>query len=334
MPYLLNYWPTPLERVAIVRGQAGAKLRVGERFRLMSWNIQFGASRRYHFFYDGGPDVHAEWEVVQRTLDAQREMIFRAAPDILLLQEVDRDSARTSRIDQLPRLIDGLSFASWASTPYHRSRFVPVPLGRAIGRVDMHLATASRYEMTWARRRALPLLAEPLWRRAFNLKRAVLETAIQVEGLAQPLLVLNTHLSAFSRGDGTMARQVAAIMERLAFLDARGIPWVLAGDLNLLPPGDSPARLGAEAGYYADRENPILPLYSRYQSGVPAEEEARSPARFYTYLPFGAKVPDRRLDYVFVSDRLDLHGLRVMRDSSPSSDHLPLLLVASIKAAP
>lgn len=329
---LLNHFPATLERVIVECRGPAATLRVGERFSLLSWNVQFGASRRYHFFYDGGPDVHARWDVVQRTLDAQRALITRLAPDIALLQEVDRNSDRTARIDELPRLVDGRMLPCTASTPYHRSRYVPVPLRRPLGRVDLHLVTASRFGVSWARRRALPLLDEPLWRRAFNLKRAVLEAAVPLADAPVPLLLLNTHLSAFSRGDGTLGRQISALMERLRFLDSRGIPWILAGDLNLLPPGDSPARLGAEAREYADRENPILPLYRRYRSGVPAEEEARAPSRFYTYLPYGAKRPDRRLDYVFVSDLVDLHELRVMPEEPPSSDHLPLLLTASVRA--
>jgi endonuclease/exonuclease/phosphatase family metal-dependent hydrolase len=335
--WCLNYWPAELERVRVRCAQApgpgagAGALRPGERFRLLSWNIQFAASRRYHFFYDGGPAVHADWDVVQQTLDRIAEVIRAEDPDLVLLQEVDRDSDRTARIDQALRLRQALGWRCWASTPYHRSRYVPVPLRRPLGRVDFHLVTASAHHpLRWARRRALPLLQEPWWRRAFNLKRAVLETAVAVAGRDRPLVLLNTHLSAFSGKDGTLRRQVEVIAARLAFLDRRSIPWILAGDFNALPPGDTPARLGAESRLYSAGDSPIAPLVRRYRSGVSRADYARHPQRYYTYLPYGADAPDRRIDYVFVSEGVRIHDLRVVRQERPLSDHLPLRLEASL----
>jgi len=334
--WCLNYWPAELEpvrvRCAEAPGSGAGDLRPGERFRLLSWNIQFAASRRYHFFYDGGPAVHADWGVVQQTLDRIADTIRAEDPDLVLLQEVDRDSDRTARIDQAIRLRQALGWRCWASTPYHRSRYVPVPLRRPLGRVDFHLVTASAYSLRWARRRALPLLQEPWWRQAFNLKRAVLETAVAVAGRDRPLVLLNTHLSAFSRSDGTLQRQVEVIAARLALLDRRSIPWILAGDFNALPPGDTPARLGAESKLYAAGESPIAPLVRRYRSGVSRADYERQPQRYFTYLPYGADAPDRRIDYVFVSEGVRIHDLRVVRQKRPLSDHLPLLLDASLES--
>ncbi|MFH2007108.1 MAG: endonuclease/exonuclease/phosphatase family protein [bacterium] len=329
--WCLNYFPDPLMTVPVQCRGPAAKLKPGQRFKLLSWNIQYGAGRSYHFFYDGGPDVHASRGSVERTLKAISGVLRETAPDLLLLQEVDRDSARTARIDQLARLRDLDQWHCWASTPYHRSRYVPVPLRRPLGRVDMHLATAARFKVTWARRRALPLLKEWVVRRAFNLKRAVLESAVELEGSKRPLILLNTHLSAFSYGDGTLERQVDTILERLGELDRRGHPWILAGDFNMLPPGDRPERLGEfEAAYYANKEGALARLTKRYRTAVSPEAYARDPARYFTYLRYGAKLPDRRIDYIFVSRAIQVHSARVVRQETPSSDHLPLLLEASV----
>lgn len=358
--YGLNDWPAPLERVAVRCDGPGPRstLRPGERVRLLSWNLQYGASRRYHFFYDGGRDVYADWHVVQETLDAMARVLREARPDLLLLQEVDRDAARTARIDELTRLRQGIAAPTlpsgapprssgasapplripcWASTRYHRSRYVPVPLHRPLGRVNMHLATGSRFRASWGLRRALPLLREPAWRRAFNLKRAILEVALPVQGRATPLLLLNTHLSAFSQGDGTLDRQIHVILARLRELDARSIPWILAGDFNLLPPGDRPDRLQRDAGLYegTSTHNPLAPLYRRYRNGVTPETAPRDPRATFTYQPFGAPKPDRRIDYVFVSDAIRIHAFRVLRTPAtrPLSDHLPLLMEWSLGLA-
>lgn len=327
----LNYFPKPLEKVRVSCFRKPDTLRPGQRFTVLSWNLQYSAGRSYHFFYDGGKDVHASKPKVEQTLGEIQEVLNAEKPDVLLLQEVDRDSARTARIDQLARLRRPGRMSCWTSTPYHRSRYVPAPFGNALGRVDMHLATAARYRIDWARRHALPMLNEWFGRRAFNLKRAILETAVRVEGHPRPLILLNTHLSAFSYGDGTLERQVAVISKRLDQLNARGFPWILAGDFNMLPPGESAKRLGAEAKYYAGAKSPLHKLTQRHRTAVSAEAYRKDPSAYFTYIKYGAKKPDRRIDYIFVSPNIEVHGIKVVHQPSYSSDHLPLLLTASIK---
>ncbi len=328
----LNYFPKPLEKVAVRCDRPTSTLRPGQRFKVLSWNLQYGAGRSYHFFYDGGKDVHASRSKVEQTLGEINAVLTEHRPDVLLLQEVDRDSARSARIDELARLRKLGHGACWSSAPYHRSRYVPVPFGNALGRVDMHLATGTGYRLAWARRHALPMLDEWFARRAFNLKRAILEAAIPLQGHRRPLVVLNTHLSAFSYGDGTLQRQVDKILERLGELDARGFPWILAGDFNMLPPGESGKRLGVEAKYYAETSSPLAKLTERYRTAVSPEAYGRDPKRYYTYIKYGAKQPDRRIDYIFVSRDIEVHDVRVVHQPSYSSDHLPLLLTASVKS--
>ena len=327
----LNYFPKPLEKVSVRCTGPSVSLRPGQRFKVLSWNLQYSAGRSYHFFYDGGKDVHASRARVEQTLGEIDKVLSDWRPDILLLQEVDRDSARTARIDQLAHLRKRGHGACWASAPYHRSRYVPVPLGNALGRVDMHLATGARYRVSWSRRHALPMLNEWFARRAFNLKRAILEAAIPLEGHPRPLVVLNTHLSAFSYGDGTLERQVKVILKRLAELDARGFPWILSGDFNMLPPGESGKRLGLEAKYYAETSSPLSELTDLYRTAVSPKAYKADPERYYTYIKYGAKKPDRRIDYIFVSKDIQIHDMRILPQPSYSSDHLPLLLTASVK---
>jgi endonuclease/exonuclease/phosphatase family metal-dependent hydrolase len=327
----LNYFPKPLEEAAVSCSGKAATLRPGQRFTVLSWNLQYGAGRSYHFFYDGGKAVHASRDRVEQTLGEIGEVLTAERPDVLLLQEVDRDSARSARIDQLARLRRLGRWSCWTSAPYHRSRYVPVPFGNALGRVDMHLATAARYRLAWARRHGLPQLDEWFLRQAFNLKRAILEAAVPLEGHPRPLVLLNTHLSAFSYGDGTLGRQVDMILGRLGHLDARGFPWILAGDFNMLPPGESGKKLGAEAKYYAGADNPLSRLTRRYRTAVSLEAYHKNPSRYFTYIKYGAKKPDRRIDYIFVSSDIEVHGIRVLHQPRYSSDHLPLLLTASVR---
>lgn len=305
-------------------GQAAA-LPPSQVIRVLSWNVQYCASREHRFFYDGGDAVHVPRQDVIETLAAVAAAIRLHEPDLALLQEIDRSSARTARIDQLSGILEACPHPRWSSAHYHRAPYVPHPPGNHLGRVDMNLATLSNWHVEASHRHQLPLLAEPLYRRLFNLRRAVLVSEIPRQQ-GPPLVVLNTHLSAFSRGDGTLGRQVAALDALLTGLDRRGQPWILAGDLNMLPPGDDPGRLGEDAELY-DRTNPILPLFEGgRRSAFAVQDLPQYPSALGTYLPFGAAEPDRTLDYLFVSGGIEVVSARVLDELSEVSDHLPLLV--------
>lgn len=310
----LVHRPDPEELVPVVRGDAAPRpLAPGDALTLVSWNLQYAAGRAPHFFYDGGDAVFADPAAVRETLAGMRAIV--AESDLALLQEVDRDSDRTGRVDELLPLAEG--FAAWASATYHRSRFVPHPTRRPLGRMDVHLAVLSRFAMRDGRRLALaPVRSDSCLRRAFNLKRAVLTAQVPFGDRA--LHVAVTHLSAFTRGDGTLGDQVAALRAWMEAREAAGEPFVLAGDLNLLPPGDDPARL-PDATEYADVPNPIGALLPRFRSAVPPARLLDADRR--TYQPWGA-APDRVLDYVFVSD--DLEVIEAGPIPSDLSDHLPV----------
>lgn len=327
----LNYYPAPTESLAVNCRRPPQTLAPGRPFTLLSWNIQYAGSRKYHFFYDGGRAVHVKRHDVENTLAAMSALIEKHRPHILLLQEVDRNSARTHRIDEAKRLLSAARAACWTSAPYHRSRYIPAPFLRPLGRMDMHLLNATRFKITTATRRALPALDEFFVRRAFNLKRAILETVVPISGRSRPLVLLNTHLSAFSFGDGTLEKQIKKIRARLQALDATDTPWILAGDLNLLPPGDDPARLGKDARYYSRKNNPITPLMENHRSAVSLARYRKNPSAHYTYLPYSAAKPDRKIDYVFVSQDIVVHEASVLNKKNPLSDHLPLLIRLEVK---
>ncbi len=323
------FFPPPVTRVPIQGPREASLAWSGESLRIMVWNVQYCASRRHHFFYDGGDAVHVPPEDVLSTVEAVADAIQAHDPDLVLLQEVDRDSARTGRVDQLGAILAGAPYGRWVAAPYHRVAYVPHPPGQHLGRVDMELATLSRFELSYAKRIQLPLLREPFYRRAFNLKRAVLEVTLPHDGGS--LTVLNTHLSAFSFGDGTLEAQVGRIQRRLDELDRLDFPWILAGDFNMLPPGDDPVRLGDEAEMYADADNPIERLFDAGYRAVPDPTEFEAdPRRWYTYLPHGAEEADRTLDYVFVSEGIEVRSARVLSEYAEISDHLPLLVEVEV----
>ena len=181
---------------------------------VLVWNLQFCAGRSQEFFYDGGEAVLACPEAVRETTAGIARALATIDPDIALLQEVDACSDRTQRIDQLGPLTRALGLPCWSDAPYFQVRYVPYPPAQQMGRVDMRLLTASRFGMRRAVAWPLPRLNESWLRKQFNLRRVVFESVLPLADGGE-LSLLNTHLSAFSRGDGTLGRQVQTLLEHL-----------------------------------------------------------------------------------------------------------------------
>jgi endonuclease/exonuclease/phosphatase family metal-dependent hydrolase len=329
----LFFLPEPVEPMAAERARGGVDtpLPTGAPFRVVSWNVQFCAGRRGWFFYDGGPDVRVTPLEVEDTLTGIIGLLADASPDIVFLQEVDRNSTRTGHVDQHARIALAMAEQGlvWhASTPYFRVPFVPVPPTRPLGAVDMHLSVFSRFPLADGSRIALSPLQEPLVRRLFNLRRALATCAVQTDS-GPPLMLFHTHLSAFSRGDGTLARQVRTVLRTVTEqVGTTGGAGLLVGDFNSLPPGDDPARLGEAAVLYAEARTPIRPLWDALDVAFPSN---RDPAN-HTYVPWGSNRADRTIDYAFARG-LSVADSRVIAAGAAFSDHLPIVLDLAIPPA-
>lgn len=298
-----------------------------EGLRVVVWNVQYGAGREQLFFYDGGDAVSVDRATVMTVLDGLAARLRALDADVLLLQEVDRGSRRTAFVDQHAWLVDALPDHRWhASTPYHRVPYVPAPAHEHLGRVDMHLSVFSRYPLDPGVRWQLPLLRESRVRRIFNLRRAVMDLPLRMAH--GTLRLLHTHLSAFSRGDGTVPRQIASLRHRAAAARADGDAWLLAGDFNALPPGVDPRALDHDHLYGA--VSPLGPLFGEATAAVPLVAHRADPGRWHTWVPFGGRVPDRTIDHAFGSPDVHFHDVWVDRGSLGLSDHLPLVFDLSL----
>ena len=307
------FHPPPLQKVAVYNSLQSSPT-LPSRFSLLSWNVQYCASRAYHFFYDGGPDVHASRTTVEKTINQVGSFLQEHQFDIVLLQEVDRNAKRTQQIDQVQALRAVVPQNSAAQATYFRSPFVPIPIQNPIGRVHTVLLTLSRYHIKKAYRHQLALLNESSFRQAFNLKRAILETEYQTA--TGPLFVANIHLSAFSFGDGTLHKQVQQLEEWIQSRPPNS-RWIIAGDFNLLPLGDDPQRLLTPNEYEHASTNPLHKLLPKHNSVFPSTIENR------TYLPFGHEKPDRTLDYILFSDGLEVEESKI-HSHILCSDHIPI----------
>ncbi len=307
-------------------------------FKVLSFNVQYMASKNYVFFYDmdGATDSQPSMEHVQLTLDRVADIIRDEDPDVVLIQEInDATDSRTHNYDQITALQQRLekeAFPCESSAYYWKADYVPHP--KIAGSVGMKLLTLSRHPIVQSDRYQLPLMPMDPVSQRFYFQRALLETHLQVG--EQVVAVLNTHYDAWGEGTDVMRGQVAATQKRLEALDAAGIPWVLGGDFNLLPPdGDRqrPRIEQAGTGIY-DKDTAIAPLYQNY-GAIPSLENLNSAeeARWYTHLSNDPRVtaPDRTIDYLFYSNQWQLQNSYIrQRDTLDISDHLPVVGVFAL----
>jgi endonuclease/exonuclease/phosphatase family metal-dependent hydrolase len=331
--WLGTFHPPPLQPEPVACAAPAPTLAPGQRVRILSWNVQFLAGKDHVFFFDlldgSGPDERPTGDDVQRTLAEVARVIRAEAPDVVLLQEVDRGAARTDHMDQLAALLARLpagAFPCSASTYYWKAVYVPHP--RIHGAVGMTLAVLSRYRLSSALRHQLARMPEDPVTRLFSLRRAVLEVRLPVEGGGE-LAVLDTHLDAFAQGSDTMARQVREVDALVSGLSARGVPWVIGGDFNLLPPGDAYQRLAPDQRAYFSPDSEAAVLFAHHPA-VPSLAEVNGPERerWITHFPNdpAVKAPDRTIDYLFLDRRLRLGAHHVRSgDTRAISDHFPVV---------
>lgn len=326
--YQLTWRPAANEPATVsCNASAAPPLVPGQALKVMTWNIQYLAGKRYVFWYDmadgSGQDERPTPEDIAYNLDEVARVIRDEQPDIVLLQEVNDGAKNTDYQDQLAllqeRVID--LFPCSSQTFYWKADFIPDP--HIWGSVGMKLATLSRYRIEGAERLQLPEAETNFISRRFQPKPALLVSYLPLRDGGK-LAVINTQL-----GSGEQARpQVQSTQRLLDKLESRGTPWLIGGDFNLLPLGQY-QRLPAELrnGYSAD--SPLHALWDKYPM-IPGNTEASGMDRqqWLTHFPNDTRVdgPDRTLDYLFHSPSLKRIEARVRRaDTLLISDHLPLI---------
>jgi endonuclease/exonuclease/phosphatase family metal-dependent hydrolase len=330
----LNYHPRPIEPIEVRNLETAPLLLPGQRLRVVTFNVQFLAGTGYHFFYEGGPDTLVARSDIEKTAGLVGTFVGNSNADLVLLQEVDSGARRTCYLDELALLRSALpkEMQNLAAAYYWKSKFVPHP--KILGPAGTKLVLFSRYRLARARRFQLPYTPRNLIERDFNLKRAILEVELPLAN-GDFLTVLNTHLEAFPKGTRVMERQVQKVLERLRWSGRRNHPWILGGDFNLLPPGQS-ARLSPEHRGNHREPSEIGSIYERYP-GVPTVAEATGSEmdRCFTFTQRSSRgrIPVSTLDYLFAAPSVTIERYCVQQEGMMNvSDHLPLIAEFALPA--
>jgi endonuclease/exonuclease/phosphatase family metal-dependent hydrolase len=310
---------------------------VTDTLKVMTWNIKFGGARIDFFFDCFGDRAIMTGDEVLENMAGVAGFINETKPDILFLQEIDINSKRAAFIDQVQWLLDNSHFQYAVYTPQWKASHIPTD---GLGRINSGVAIFSRWPLKDARRIALPLIKEQsALVRYFYLKRCLLECIMDVNG--KEVVLLNTHTEPYAM-DGTKKRQLDQILTRLQYLDSIGSDFILAGDLNALPPGtvkthgfpDSVCPPGEfEADDYSGETDWMMPYYEQFMPAVPLKEYMAHNERYYTHTVDGRSFWNRKVDYIFTNRAFvpgsDMTFQSVENggiDTMPLSDHCALMV--------
>ncbi|MBK5537302.1 endonuclease/exonuclease/phosphatase family protein [Pseudomonas sp. TH05] len=335
--YSLTWRPDAKESLPVSCAAKAPILMPGQALKVMTWNVQYLAGKRYVFWNDQaqGPDESPTTEDMAFSLDEVARVIRDEQPDIVLLQELDNGAKASAYQDQLKLLQERVTDLYPCSTQAYdwKAEFIPSP--HIFGSVGRQLATLSRYQIEHAERLQLPIASANLLSRQYQPRNALLVSYLPLTDGGQ-MAILNTHLERAKQADETLPNQVTAIAKVLDTFEGRGTPWLIGGDFNLLPLGQY-QRLAPEqrAPYAAD--SALHLLWDKYPM-VPTNTQAGGIDRenWLTHYPNDPSLsgPDRTVDYLFYSPRIKRVEARVRQDDTLRiSDHLPVIARFLLPAA-
>ena len=203
---------------------------LAQTITLTTWNLGYaGLGEESDFVADGGHSLFPpSGAVVQKNLDGIVATLGKLDQDVLLLQEVSKNS---------PLSWWKPVFATVAASYADRQVFyrpdvatwgIPWPLAIDHGTVVAAKANPADVEV-------LPIPAEPTLMMGFLKRRYALQIVrIPIAGSTSQWVIANLHLSAFDDGGKTRRAQLEAVLAFAQGEYARGNHVILGGDWNMV----------------------------------------------------------------------------------------------------
>lgn len=319
--------PNPVEPLEVTLSARNDEVSVGEMLTAVSFNTGYaGLDRTEDFFMDGGTSVAPDSkEQVETNMRAIISALVSRKADIYLLQEVDVDSARSHRINQMDYYRHGLGMNA-AYAPNYRCDFVPFPWP-PIGKVDSGLVTMTGLKVTEATRESLPVPFQwPI--RVANLKRCMLVERVPVQGGDKELVIVNFHLEAYDDGAGKAA-QTKQLLDLIRAEYRNGNYVIAGGDFNQTFPGVS--HIG---GSWEGKWTPGIFSDNQLPKGLRLAYDADTPSCRSLDQPYTGD-RDNHVFYIIdgfiVTDNIKINHIETIDLNFANSDHNPVLLQFTLK---
>lgn len=312
--------------VLAVSGKPSAKPQTEQTYKIVSYNIGFGAYEPdYGFFMDGGTESWA-WseERLSANLGNIAEFLDAQDADLYILQEVDRDSTRSYHQDELVPIVTTVAkdFAhTWAQN--YDSPYLLYPFNQPHGKSVSGLLTMSRFGIASAERVELPI--ENSLMKLVDLDRCYSINRIPVAN-GKDLVLYNFHLSAYS-SDGTIAtQQLQMLLMDMQTEYDQGNYCIAGGDFNKDLLGNSSERFGRPEMHYNWAQPIPEGTFDVYDVALeaPFDEEHPVPSCRNADGPYNAEQFVVTVDGFMVSANVQVIDSTVLDTGFAYSDHNPV----------
>lgn len=222
----------PLTADAPADGSSPAEaLTTGETYTAITYNVGFGAYLPdYSFFMDGGESSWAaSKESAAAAITGAAALADSYDPDFVLFQEIDIDATRTYHLNEYALMRDSLSDYTTVFAQNYDSAFLFYPLTEPHGANQSGIATFSKYEVTSAIRRSLPISTS--FSKLFDLDRCYSISRMPVDN-GRELVLFDVHLSAYGSSDEIREGQLSTLCADMKAEVEAGNYVLAGGDFN------------------------------------------------------------------------------------------------------
>jgi endonuclease/exonuclease/phosphatase family metal-dependent hydrolase len=261
-------------------------------------------------------------ETTIKQLNLLADAMEKMDADIFFLQEVDRDSHRTFRIDELEFIRSKTKHAYYACANVWEKNYLPFPYwppSHHLGYIRAANCILSRFPLSNHERIIFDKPeSNPFWYNWGYIDRGIERVDVTLGD--QKIALLNIHLEAWERKAREDQIQVVA-----NYVKKTNMPAIIGGDFNTVMP-DSPKLTGflddKEADFSQEKTFPWF-FANSTDLTIPALKVSEEPHENFT---FPSDNPDRRLDHIFlVGKTLSFASFRVVKEAGVASDHLPVM---------
>jgi endonuclease/exonuclease/phosphatase family metal-dependent hydrolase len=324
----------PKEEEMISQSVSPSLLKDSHTFSLLTWNIGYaGLDKDMDFFYDGGTKVITPEKNCHENISGISDFLRRNDTiDFMLIQEIDRNSKRSYRIDQYQRMSEKLTGYEHSFAKNYDVFFVPMPPANPMGKVLSGIAIYSKFIPASSTRFSLPGdYGFPT--QLFQLDRCFMVNRYKIEN-EKELVLINTHNEAFDKGGYIRKAQMEKLREFALNEYRSGKYIIIGGDWNQYPPDFKPS-FTDNKGFVGQVGNfDLVGIESDFMPGEWKWIYDSSTPSFRTVI--AAYDPAATLtsvcDIFLISPNIESVSVKCHNLGFANSDHNPVIIKARLKS--
>lgn len=324
---ITDYQPDDITNLG-VQGNAKTTAIADSAISFLTWNIGYGGlGAEMDFFYDGGRSVRPSPERVKKyTQGVIRFIQSNDSIDFIFLQEVDKNSARTGRLDETKMIQNAMPTFATSFGENYNVQFVPLPFFNPLGKIEMGQMTLSKYQPIASQRYSYHSAYS--WpKRLFMLDRCFVLSRFKLQN-GKELVLMNTHNSAYDAGGKLREEEMPLIRDLMLKEYQKGNYVVTGGDWNQNPPSfKKDALKGAYPGV-----NRVSMEGSLFPDNWQIVYDLQHPTNRAIDTPLTpGKTEVTVIDFFILSPNIEPEKIQVFTQNFQNSDHEPVYMRIKIR---